>query len=77
MDNVLLSSNKCYECESLISNDPPLSRKLKAEKKLLEEAVSIEKGFPEVSFPFTSDPRVLKNKPGEMIKRAERQWKSL
>ena len=77
LDRVSLSTDKCYNCDSAISDDPPLTRKLKAEKQLLDEAVTIENGFPEVSFPFTKDPRVLRNNRKEMIKRAERQWQNL
>ena len=33
----------------------------------------IENGFPEVSFPFTKNPRVLRNNRKEIIKKVEKQ----
>ena len=77
LHRVSLSTEKCYNCDSVISDDPPLTRKLKAEKQLLDEAVTIENGFPEDSFPFTKDPRVFRNNRKGMIRRAEKQWQNL
>ena len=77
LDRVSLSTDQCYSCSSILQDDIPFSRRLRAERKLLDDAVSIKNGVAEVSFPFTKDPKILCNNMPEMLKRAEKQWNIL
>ena len=77
MDQISLSPDHCSSCSEKLPTDTPLSKRQQVERQLLDEAVSIVDGYPQVSFPLTSNPRILLDNEDEMKRRAESQWRSL